>query len=270
MRNPDEPIRDDLPRETMALFLDAESGDPSAQFRLGVHYRNGDAGLPQDLALAHHWLIMAARSGHVHAQVLEGCLLLKEGGWGGTTPPSTVDEWKAAYWFRQSALQGHEGGRTRLRELIARKAGLGPCHSDGGEDLDAVGRMYASMPVDEAENRMKYEDPRMWVFCLDVETMVSSDRFGIAWDVNQPHWVEGTAEITVHAFQGTSLRCPSCQVLLDPLDEQRQLWSNPDFHGHPVRLVVALPRFRCEIHGIVPFPSPSGLREEGFHKVAIL
>src|ERR1035438_2879868 len=107
-----------LPKETQNLILSAESGDLNAQFRLGVHYRNGDAGLPQDLSKAHHWVLLAARSGHIHAQNLEGMLLLKEGGWGGPTPPSHLDQLKALYWYHEAAMQGHNGAQRRFKDLI--------------------------------------------------------------------------------------------------------------------------------------------------------
>src|ERR1035438_8645772 len=113
-----------LPKETQDLILAAESGDLDAQFRLGVHYRNGDAGLPHDLTWAHHWLLLAARSGHVHAQTLEGLLLLKEGGWGGPTPPSPSDELTALYWFHEAAQQGHGGAKARFGDLLAKKANI--------------------------------------------------------------------------------------------------------------------------------------------------
>jgi len=49
----------------------AEQGDPSAQFRLGSLYENGD-GIPRDFAKAHQWYEKAAAQGEAKAQFYLG------------------------------------------------------------------------------------------------------------------------------------------------------------------------------------------------------
>ena len=49
----------------------AERGDPSAQFRLGSLYENGD-GVPRDFAKAHQWYEKAAAQGDAKAQFYLG------------------------------------------------------------------------------------------------------------------------------------------------------------------------------------------------------
>lgn len=54
------------------LFLDAENGDPDAQFRVGWWYISGQNGEATDLAEALKWFRMAAEEGHAGAQFALG------------------------------------------------------------------------------------------------------------------------------------------------------------------------------------------------------
>ncbi len=55
------------------LRASADQGYPQAQTSLGVLYYTGEH-VPQDLAIAHAWLVQAADQGDVEAAVIEGRL----------------------------------------------------------------------------------------------------------------------------------------------------------------------------------------------------
>jgi hypothetical protein len=247
-----------LPKETQDLILAAESGDLSAQFRLGVHYRNGDAGLLQDLSQAHHWIIMAARSGHIHAQVLEGLLLLKEGGWGGPTPPSQSDEWKALYWFREAAEQGHEGAKSRFMDLLTKKAAVDHC------DLLCEEKYITSdlgLEHLDRSSRIEIEDPVLRGIFAEVDAVCNAWPRNCYWILTCAIWEGRTAVFTLATLKIIGAQCPSCRKMLNTREVHRQVWSNHKVGENPVRIEFLHTRFRCEIHGVIPAPLPAGLQD---------
>lgn len=79
--------------------VDAEKGNPSAQFFMGVAYENA-YGVERDFAKAAEWYRKAAEQGHVGAQAYWGwCLLNGQG--------VKKDEKSAAEWYRKAAEKGN-------------------------------------------------------------------------------------------------------------------------------------------------------------------
>ena len=77
----------------------AETGNQSAQYRLGKLYLQGEM-VPQDISKAVKCLTAAAEQGNQYAQYALGKLYLN----GDETIP---DKDQAAYWLAQAATQGH-------------------------------------------------------------------------------------------------------------------------------------------------------------------
>ncbi len=84
----------------------AESGDPEAQYRLGMMYDNGK-GVAEDDARAVQWYRKAAQNGHSNAQYVLG-LMYSEG----SGVPE--DDANAVYWFRKAAQNEHIDAQYRL------------------------------------------------------------------------------------------------------------------------------------------------------------
>ena len=84
----------------------AEQGDAEGQWRLGVHYRDGD-GVAQDYKEAAKWFRKAAEQGHAKAQsALGNCYYYGEG--------VEKDYAEAVKWYRKSAEQGYAVGQCNL------------------------------------------------------------------------------------------------------------------------------------------------------------
>ena len=81
------------------LRKDAEQGDATAQFNLGVRYRNGQ-GVPQDYAEAVRWYRLAAEQGYATAQFFLGSCT--------TTARACPRNAEAVRWYRLAAEQGYE------------------------------------------------------------------------------------------------------------------------------------------------------------------
>ena len=77
----------------------AEQGDPSAQFRLGLLYENGE-GVPRDFATAREWYEQAAAQGEAKAQFYLG--IQSAYGEGGT-----LDVVQAHMWYSLAAGNGN-------------------------------------------------------------------------------------------------------------------------------------------------------------------
>ena len=77
----------------------AESGDPYAQFTLGVMYDDG-IGLPRNFGLALHWYKRAARQGLADAQYMAGRFY-------GNGRGVKQDPAAALFWFELAAAAGH-------------------------------------------------------------------------------------------------------------------------------------------------------------------
>ena len=89
-----------------AMKKDAESGDATAQFNLGVMYQSGQ-GVPQDYADAMKWYRLAADQGDEDAQNNLGVMYAK-----GQGVPQDYAE--AVKWFRLAADQGHAWAQDSL------------------------------------------------------------------------------------------------------------------------------------------------------------
>jgi len=87
----------------------AEQGDASAQYNLGVMYRNGDD-VTQDYNSAINWYILAAEQGHDNAQFKLG--LMYDMGIGVKRDIST-----AIMWYTFAAEQGNTNAQYRLDSM---------------------------------------------------------------------------------------------------------------------------------------------------------
>jgi TPR repeat protein len=90
----------------------AESGDPSAQFSLGIRYATGED-VHQDYDQAAHWFTEAAEQGHVLAQSNLAAYY-----WAGRGVPKDMD--KAYFWAALAQAGGDEPSRVRLSYLASR------------------------------------------------------------------------------------------------------------------------------------------------------
>jgi uncharacterized protein len=79
----------------------AESGDSNEQFYLGLHYQQGDHGLPKDYSEAAKWYRKAADQGHAGAQLYLGVYLCN-------VKQEVVEAYK---WF-QLAKRGNDADRV--------------------------------------------------------------------------------------------------------------------------------------------------------------
>ncbi len=98
--------------EVTVLIAAAESGNPAAQFALGVRYESGQ-GIGKDYPKAATWYRKSADQGFADAKNNLGCLYLL--GWG--VPP---DYQLAALLFEQAAEQGHAGAQNNVGSLYYR------------------------------------------------------------------------------------------------------------------------------------------------------
>ncbi len=119
-------LRDELPRndrrDAVKLLERAASGGfVRAEHALGEVHEQGLAGEPRDLALSNRWFELAARHGHVDAQVaLATAYFLGRG--------AAKDEREAAHWYREAAKGGDVGAQYILASMYE--------HGDGvGQDL---------------------------------------------------------------------------------------------------------------------------------------
>ena len=92
---------------------DAEQGDATAQYNLGVCYGDG-VGVTQDYSQAAHWFRQAAEQGHAFAQHSLGNSYFR--GYG-----VTKDLSQAVYWYRKAAEQG----------IMETQCNLGICYYNG-------------------------------------------------------------------------------------------------------------------------------------------
>jgi TPR repeat protein len=97
--------------------ITAELGDTHAQFNLGVHYHDGDHGLPQDFAEAARWYYKAAEQGFAPAQNNLGALY-----WMGDGVPQ--DRAEAVRWHRKAAEQGDPNAQYNLGTSLAYGRGV--------------------------------------------------------------------------------------------------------------------------------------------------
>jgi TPR repeat protein len=94
----------------------AEQGNADAQYNLGLMYARGQ-GVPQDLAEAHKWYLLAAAQGDGSAQDHLGLMYAQ-----GKGVPE--DHAAALGWFRQAAAQGHGSAQSNLGVMYSKGLGL--------------------------------------------------------------------------------------------------------------------------------------------------
>jgi TPR repeat protein len=99
-----------------ALQPIAEAGDPKAQVRLGLMYREG-RGVGRDPVSAFQWLLRAARGGRADAQYLVGTMYQRGEG----TPR---DNEAARAWWRRAAAQGNQKAAAALKGATPGKAAV--------------------------------------------------------------------------------------------------------------------------------------------------
>lgn len=93
-------------RSQLPVLRQARSGDPVAQYTLGLHYLEGRGGLAADPAAAFVWLLRAAQQGHREALIAIGERI----------PAAAVDDpSSAAPLFRRAA----DAGCVRARKVLA-------------------------------------------------------------------------------------------------------------------------------------------------------
>jgi hypothetical protein len=103
--------------EALAWYLKAaESGNGSAQLRLGWQYQNG-LGTEADFAEAFRWYLSSAELGNGTAQDLTGFLYFK--GWG-----TRQDFSQAMHWFQKAAQQGIGAAMYNVGLLYASARGV--------------------------------------------------------------------------------------------------------------------------------------------------
>ncbi len=120
-----QPVAVERPAETpaalinsaeLALAADAESGDPRAQFRLGMAYYKG-AGVERDPALALKWIQKAAEQGYSQAQYTLGAMHHAGRGALQSFP-------LALKWFEQAAQQNHSEAQYSLGAMYRNGQGV--------------------------------------------------------------------------------------------------------------------------------------------------
>lgn len=100
------------PVSEIATLRDAATdGDATAQFRLGLRYRDGD-GVSQSYTEAARWFMAAANQGHVDAQMNLGVMYRQ-----GVGVPKSIDD--ARIWLHAAAREGHAEAQKYLGEVYA-------------------------------------------------------------------------------------------------------------------------------------------------------
>jgi TPR repeat protein len=149
------------------LRKSAESGDASAQFRLGQLYDEG-TGVPQDYGQAKEWFEKAAKQGHVGAQVNLGTLYLQ-----GEGAPRSAQ--MALFWLSRAAEQGHAlafaklgwmyvQGRGMLQDFIQANKWYSLAaangHEKSAEYRDALTKQMTSVQIAEAQTLAREWKPK--------------------------------------------------------------------------------------------------------------
>ncbi len=115
--------------EFRAIKMEAEKGDPFAQYNLGVAYANGE-GVVQDNGEAVKWFRKAAEKDITEAQFNLGICYVN--GWG-----VPKDDAEAAKWFRKAADKGDADAQFRLGTMYDNGRGVAM------DDFEAV-KLYRS------------------------------------------------------------------------------------------------------------------------------
>jgi len=94
----------------------ATQGHITAQYKLGMMYRNGE-GVPKDAAKAVEWYQKAAAQGDAAAQLNLGWMY----GYGDGVPKDAA---KAVEWYQKAAAQGDAGAQVNLGSMYANGEGV--------------------------------------------------------------------------------------------------------------------------------------------------
>ena len=97
-------------------FIEAEKGDPFAQFNLGVMYERGD-GVTQDYKKAMKWFEKSAELGYSPAQVNLGIMNLN-----GRGIPQNI--MAALKWFQKAAEKGNAEAQYNLGNMYLKGQGV--------------------------------------------------------------------------------------------------------------------------------------------------
>ena len=108
--------RGDFAAALSVLVPEAEAGDPTAQFHLGLMYDFGE-GVANNFAEAARWYRKAAEQGHGDAQYNIGVLYY-------TGKGVTKDLAEAAKWFKLAATQGNVFAQNNMATLSAEGQGV--------------------------------------------------------------------------------------------------------------------------------------------------
>lgn len=108
--------KSELPEDITALIKEAEAGDATAQFNLGVKYRKGYT-VEQSNQQALKWFRKAAKQKHVQAQNNIGFMYLHGCG-------VKLNAHRAVAWFRKAAEQGHATAQYNLGGMFMLGAGI--------------------------------------------------------------------------------------------------------------------------------------------------
>jgi uncharacterized protein len=123
------------------IRFQAEKGNPSSEYRLGLIFESGEHGTQSDYE-AHKWLLRAAFHGVAAAQakVSEYCRQ-------GRGVPKNDEE--AFKWCRKAAEQGHALSQLRLAEMYRDGVGVerNPKEAKKWEDKIATQKIPFSQPV---------------------------------------------------------------------------------------------------------------------------
>jgi len=94
----------------------AQKGDPTAQFELGIMYRQGK-GVPADSSLAVDWFRKAAAQSNTEAMIQLATMY-------GTGRGVPSDESQAVFWFHQAAELGDPSAQFNLGGMYVRGQGV--------------------------------------------------------------------------------------------------------------------------------------------------
>ena len=103
-------------RRFVKAFLQAEQGDPEAQYIVGMMYYSGQD-VPLDSTLAIVWFTKAARQGHSDAQYFLSLMY-------GLGDGLAQSDRKAAEWCQKAAEQGHADAQYSLGRMYSTGQGL--------------------------------------------------------------------------------------------------------------------------------------------------
>ncbi|MHC4857462.1 MAG: tetratricopeptide repeat protein, partial [Planctomycetota bacterium] len=105
-------------RRFIKAFLQAEKGDPEAQYTVGMMYYSGQD-VPHDSTLAIVWFTKAAEQDYSQAQYFLSLMY-------GLGDGVTQSDRKAADWAQKAAEQGHADAQYSLGRMYSTGQGLSP------------------------------------------------------------------------------------------------------------------------------------------------